>query len=58
MCCRMLVRDREGIHNRKRSRMLQEVPPQPSKATHWTLPQKRTSLNLRQQQTLELRIQK
>ena len=38
--------------------MLQEVPPQPSKATHWTLPKKKTSLNLRQQHTIELRIQK
>ena len=52
----MLVRDREGRHNPRRTRMLQEVPPQPSRATHWTLPQKKTSLNLRQQQTLELRM--
>ena len=34
------------------------MPPQPSRATHWTLPQKRTSLNLRQQHTIDFRIQK
>ena len=35
--------------------VLQNVPPQPSKATHWTLPQTRTSLSLSHQHMTDLR---